>query len=102
MADDVPTFGYDYDLERWSTGEYGADGKLIWHSELPSNADWEHVRLVTLNFDPGGEGDFRNYNIPAGRPLNVYGTIDDWPEGEPYFDLDDLAAQAFEHYGFEF
>lgn len=93
----LPVFGHDYDLERWSTGARDTSNNLIWHTELPSNNDWASIRIVTMNFDPDGEGDFRNYHISPDRPLDVYGM-----EGEDHYDLDDLALQAFLSYGFEF
>ena len=96
--DELPIFGDNYDLERWSTGEHDAEGHLVWHHTLPNNDDWERITDVTLNFDPTGEGDFRNYKIDPDRPLDPYGLDLDNPD---HYDLDDLAYQAFIDYGFE-
>lgn len=102
--DDVPVFGSDYDLERWSTGERDAEGHMVWVDDrLPNNDEWADIRMVTLNFDPGapeGEGDYRNYPVHPDRPLDPYGSYD--PDDPYYYDLDDLAADAFDVYGFTY
>lgn len=88
----MATYGEDYDLERWTDGARDSDsGNLIWHSTIPSNDTWERVTMVTLNFDPNGEGDFRNYHISPDEPLDVW----DPDSTDPYhYDLDDLADNA--------
>lgn len=92
---DLPTFGYDYDLARWSTGERDDSGHVVWHERLPENNEWEHIRLVTIDFNPNGDHDYRNFPVPEDRPLDPYGSYDGQ---EDYFDLDDLVGEALDHY----
>lgn len=101
------TFGVDYDLERWTDGSRDKKGNLIWNDTLPSNRDWDRVRMVTFNFDPNapeGEGVYRNVHISPDRPLDPYGSNQPGYRGphkggrygpDFYYDLDDLATEVY-------
>lgn len=89
---DRPVLGVDYDLARWTTGERDDAGLLVWHERYPHNNEWDSVRMVTLDLNPHGEGDFRNYKVPPERPLDTYAVV----ESEFHYDLDDLADMAVE------
>lgn len=94
----------DYDLERWTDGSRDAKGRLIWHDDLPRNRDWDHITMVTVNYDPEGEGNFRNIPISPDRPLDPFGSNDPQYRGphkggryglDYYYDLDDLATNFY-------
>ncbi len=95
------THGVDYELARWTTGETDAEGKLIWHETLPDNDQWKDITIVTLDYDPDGEGLYRNIRVSPldehGKPiepLDPYARPDLAKYGPDYFfDLDDLASQ---------
>lgn len=106
MADgdsyELPRFGEAYDLERWSDGTTDSSGDLVWHNYYPEDSDWQNVTHVTLNFDPNGEGDYRNYNIDPDKPLDVWDSYDPDSPDPYYYDLDDLAGEAYDYYGFSY
>lgn len=102
--DELLHFGIDYGIERWTDGSRDEGGNLIWHHDLPSNSDWDRVTMVTLDFDPKGEGNFRNIPISGDRPLDPYGSDNPDYQGphkggrygpEYYYDLDDLASNFY-------
>jgi len=102
--DDNLHYGINYDLERWTDGSKDESGHLIWHHNLPNNDDWDHIRMVTVNYDFEGEGHYRNIPIHPDRPLDPYGS--NLPEyrgvhkggrygPEFYYDLDDLVTNYY-------
>jgi hypothetical protein len=107
----LPEWGTDYDLERWGTAD--ESGGIIWHHSLPSNKDWDDIRIVTINLEPfEAEGDYRNYRIRPERPLDPYGAWKDEYTGphkcgryfdtegpDAYYDLDNLAFNVLVDYG---
>lgn len=99
---ELPRFGEAYDLERWSDGETDAAGNLVWNNYYPEQDDWERITHVTLNFDPNGEGDYRNAVIDPDKPLSPWDTYDPDNPDPDYYDLDDLAGEMFEAYGFSY
>lgn len=104
MADndraDLPVFGYDYDLTRWSTGARDESGRVIWHETLPNNADWKNVRIVTIEWeDDDGTVQYRNARISPDRPLDIYGSGRIRQNEDYYYDLDDLVYNILSAYG---
>lgn len=96
---ELPTWGEDYELERYTFGDEDSEGHLIWHSGYPDNNDWERITMVTIDLDPYSvDGDFRNIEIDPDRPLDPWGfRPDDAQEGD-WYDLDDLAASILDRY----
>lgn len=96
-----PRFGDDYDLERYSFGERDSAGHIVWNYNYPDAGDWHHIRIVTINMDPRGSGDYRNYRIHPDRPLDPWG-IPEPERGPHHYDLDDLAGNALDSYGIDY
>lgn len=102
--DDRLILGENYDLERYSFGDSDEQGHLIWHRGYPSNADWDRIRIVTIDYEIDGEGHYRNIPISPDRPLDPYGSNHPDYQGphrggrygpDYYYDLDDLATNFY-------
>lgn len=97
-------FPVDFDIERWTAGKRDSSGRLIWHHTLPRNRDWDKVQILTLNYDPEGEGDYRNVYTDPQRPLDPFGSDQPGYRGphkggrygpEYYYDIEDLATEFY-------
>lgn len=70
--------GDAYEIEKW-TDDSREEGRLVWHEGEPELDEWDSVRMITANYDPEGEGDYRNLAVSPDRPL-------DPPVWSDYFD----------------
>lgn len=108
FSDDYDTLirGDDYVIDRWTFDDRDEHGHIIWHyagdlpegagpsdtgnNGEPSEAEWDRVRMVTVEYDPGS-GDYRNLAVNPDRPLDPPGA-DSSPYGPEPYDIDDLAT----------
>lgn len=92
--------GEDFEVDRWAAGDRDSKGNLIWHDGRPELEQWNTVRMVTVDYDPAGEGNYRNIPISPDEPLDPYARPDLAKYGPEYFyDIEDLATQ-YQWYAF--
>lgn len=90
--DDDWRLGENYTVERWTDDSRDENGHLIWTDGAPATpAEWDRLTMVCVDYDPEGEGDYRNLPVDPARPLDPPGA-DSSPYGPEPYDIDDLVS----------